>query len=104
LPRAEAFTVHPAVFVNNQASTRYTVVEVNARDRPALLHELTLALYASGAVIRSAHIATHGERAVDVFYVTGTDGGKIEAAAQLKKLVAALHKAAAGPPAGRKAA
>jgi len=105
LPRAEAFTVQPAVFVNNQASTRYTVVEVNARDRPALLHELTLALYGSGAVIRSAHIATHGERAVDVFYVTGMDGGKIEAPAQLKRLEAALHKAAAGSsPAGRKAA
>jgi [protein-PII] uridylyltransferase len=105
LPRAEAFTVHPAVFVNNQASSRYTVVEVNARDRPALLYELTSALYDAGAVIRSAHIATHGERAVDVFYVTGTDGGKIEATAQRRRLEAALHKAAAGPaPAGRKAA
>ena len=105
LPRAEAFTVHPAVFVNNQASTRHTVVEVNARDRPALLYELTSALFETGAVVRSAHIATHGERAVDVFYVTGPDGGKIEAPAQRRRLEAALHKAAAGPPrAGRRAA
>ena len=105
LRRAEAFAVQPAVFVNNQASTRYTVVEVNARDRPALLYELAQALYDTGVVIRSAHIATHGERAVDVFYLTGPEGGKIVAPAQLRRLEAALHKAAAGgAPAGRKAA
>ncbi len=105
LRRAEAFAVQPAVFVNNKASTRYTVVEVNARDRSALLYELTQALHDCGAVIRSAHIATHGERAVDVFYVTGADGGKIEAPGQLRRLETALHKAAAGPaPGSRKAA
>ena len=37
LRRAEAFAIQPAVFVDNQASSRYTVVEVNARDRAALL-------------------------------------------------------------------
>jgi [protein-PII] uridylyltransferase len=104
LRRAEAFAVQPAVFVNNQASNRYTVVEVNARDRSALLYELTQALYDTDVVIRSAHIATHGERAVDVFYLTGADGGKIEAPARLKRLEAALHKAAATPAPGRKAA
>ena len=105
LRRAEAFAVHPAIFINNQASNRYTVVEVNARDRSALLYELTQALYDNDVIIRSAHVATHGERAVDVFYLTGADGGKIEAPAQLKRLETALHKAAAGPPpVGRKAA
>ena len=105
LRRAEAFAVQPAVFVNNQASNRYTVVEVNARDRSALLHELTQALYDCGLVIRSAHVATHGERAVDVFYLTDADGRKLESPAALRRLEAALHKAAAGVgPAGRKAA
>jgi [protein-PII] uridylyltransferase len=106
LRRAEAFAVQPAVFINNQASNRYTVVEVNARDRAALLFELTQSLYDHGVVIRSAHIATHGERAVDVFYLTDAAGGKIEAPAQLKRLEAVLRKAAAGTPApaGRKAA
>jgi [protein-PII] uridylyltransferase len=94
LRRAEAFAVHAAVFTDNNASSRYTVIEVNARDRAALLFELARALYEAGAVIHSAHIATHGERAVDVFYLTDGEGRKIEAAAKLKAIERALHKAA----------
>ena len=42
--------IQPAVFVDNQASNRYTVVEVNARDRAALLFELPRALFESKAI------------------------------------------------------
>jgi [protein-PII] uridylyltransferase len=94
--RAEAFTIHPAVFIDNHASTRYTVVEVNARDRAALLSGLARAVYESRAAVHSAHIATYGERAVDVFYLTdAASGEKIEAPSRLKSLHAALLKAAA---------
>jgi len=94
LRRAEAFNVQPAAFIDNNASSRYTVVEVNARDRAGLLFELARALYSARTVIRSAHVATHGERAVDVFYLTDLKGAKIEAPAQLKAIEAALLKAA----------
>ncbi len=94
LRRAEAFRIHPAVFTDNKASSRHTVIEVNARDRAALLCELTRAIYESKATIRSAHVATYGERAVDVFYVTDRDGAKIIAPARLKALEARLLKAA----------
>ena len=50
------------------------MVEVNARDRPALLAGLAAAIHAFGHQIHSAHIATYGERAVDVFYLTRADG------------------------------
>jgi [protein-PII] uridylyltransferase len=103
-PRASAFTIHPAVFVDNHASARYTVVEVNARDRPALLSGLAGALYESRAAIHSAHIATYGERAVDVFYLTGLDGARIESPARLAKLKSRLLAAAAGPDAAQRAA
>jgi len=105
LRRAEAFNVQAAAFVDNNASSRYTVVEVNARDRAALLFELARALFEAKAVIRSAHVATHGERAVDVFYLTDLKGAKIEAPARLKAIEAALVKAATREPVqGRRAA
>jgi [protein-PII] uridylyltransferase len=95
LMRAEAFTIAPAVFVDNKASGRYTVVEVNARDRAALLSGLAQAIFESDATIRSAHIATYGERAVDVFYLTDPAGAKIidpdAIAAMRERLLAAAR-------------
>ncbi|HEV2866838.1 MAG TPA: [protein-PII] uridylyltransferase, partial [Allosphingosinicella sp.] len=104
LRRAEAFAVPPAVFVDNKASNRYTVVEVNARDRAALLCELAQAITESRATIHSAHVATYGERAVDVFYLTDLQGMKIDSPSRLKTLQSRLLAAAAGPAAGRRAA
>jgi [protein-PII] uridylyltransferase len=97
LPRRRAaFKVAPSVVVADQASTRTTVVEVNARDREGLLARLALAIHGQGLQVRSAHIATYGERAVDVFYLTRGEGGKL-----LGDDVAALREAllaAAGEP------
>jgi [protein-PII] uridylyltransferase len=76
--RTAAFRVAPFVAIADRASTRTTVVEVNARDRPALLAGLARAIHEQGHVIHSAHIATYGERAVDVFYLTRADGRKLE--------------------------
>jgi [protein-PII] uridylyltransferase len=75
--REEAFRVVPRVLVDNSASDTYTVIEVNGRDRPGLLHDLTRALFVAGLTIHSAQIATYGERAVDVFYVKDGFGLKI---------------------------
>jgi [protein-PII] uridylyltransferase len=50
---------------------------VNARDRPALLAALAAAIHQCGLTIHSAHIATYGERAVDVFYLTAPGGTKL---------------------------
>jgi [protein-PII] uridylyltransferase len=105
LVRSEAFQIQPAVFIDNEASRRYTVVEINARDRAALLSGLARALYDSRAAVHSAHIATYGERAVDVFYLTDQSGEKIVSPTRLKQLHTRLLKAAgAGEAARRKAA
>jgi [protein-PII] uridylyltransferase len=102
--RAHAFTVVPNVLIDNNASNRYTVVEVNAGDRPALLHALAYAMFESRVTIHSAHIATYGERAIDVFYVTDLIGDKIESAGRLRTLERSLLKAAGGGERTRKAA
>ncbi|HEV2078719.1 MAG TPA: [protein-PII] uridylyltransferase, partial [Allosphingosinicella sp.] len=96
LVRAGAFPIRPAVFIDNEASSRYTVVEVNARDRAALLSGLALAIFQSRLAIHSAHIATYGERAVDVFYLTDLKGEKIASPARLKALHSRLLKVASG--------
>jgi [protein-PII] uridylyltransferase len=96
--RAEAFAIEPNVLIDNKASNRYTVVEVNARDRPALLNALAQALFQSKVTIHSAHVATYGERAVDVFYLTDLTGDKLTAANRLKALERRLLDAAAGRP------
>ena len=54
------------------------MVEINAHDRPALLASLAAAIHDQGHDIHSAHIATYGERAVDVFYLTNAGGKKLE--------------------------
>ncbi|WP_029058180.1 [protein-PII] uridylyltransferase [Stappia stellulata] len=75
--RAKPFRVEAEVLVNNSWSNRHTVLEISGLDRPGLLYDLTRAISALNLNINSAHIATFGERAVDVFYVTDLTGQKV---------------------------
>lgn len=92
--RAAAFEVRPRVLFDNKASGRFTVIEVNARDRPALLNRLARALFEAGVIVHSAHITNYGERAADTFYVTDATGSKLTGAARLERLETALLEAA----------
>ncbi len=69
LGRAGAFSIAPAVAVDNETSEDCTVIEASGRDRPGLLGDLAGALARHGLSIQSAHIDNYGERAVDAFYV-----------------------------------
>ena len=84
--KAELFRVEPRVLIDNKASNRYTVIEVNASDRPALLYALTNGLFQQKLTIHSAHIATYGEKATDTFYVTDLTGAKIDNPTRLKAI------------------
>ena len=82
--------VEPEVTINNQWSDRYTVIEVSGLDRPGLLYQLTTAISKLNLNIASAHVATFGERARDVFYVTDLLGAQITAPTRQAAIKSAL--------------
>ncbi|MDR6662509.1 [protein-PII] uridylyltransferase [Tardiphaga robiniae] len=103
--KIRAFTVEPEVIVNNQWSDRYTVIEVSGLDRPGLLYQLTTAISKLNLNIASAHVATFGERARDVFYVTDLLGAQINAPTRQAAIKRALiHLLANGDIAEKPAA
>ncbi len=95
--RTHVFTVVRVVLIDNNASAGYTVIEVNGRDRPGLLYDVTRALYGLSVTIGSAHIATYGERAVDVFYVKDLTGMKVVHKARLAAIERRLLEALRPP-------
>jgi len=106
--RTRVFHVAPRVLINNTASRTHTVVEVNGRDRPGLLYELTRALTQLNLQIFSAKISTYGEKVVDVFYVKDLFGHKVEREERVKaireRLTAALAEPETAAPAPRRRA
>jgi [protein-PII] uridylyltransferase len=88
--RMRAIHVPPRVVIDNRASNAHTVIEVNGRDRPGLLHDVTAAISQQGLQIASAHVTTYGVRAVDVFYVKDLFGLKVSSERKLDELRAAL--------------
>jgi [protein-PII] uridylyltransferase len=91
-----AFTVPPEVLIDNTLSNDFTVVQVSGLDRPGLLYELTSALSDLNLDITSAHIATFGEKAVDVFYVTDLTNKKVESDRRKKAIEERLLAVLAG--------
>jgi [protein-PII] uridylyltransferase len=101
--RAAAFSIAPAVAVDNDASEDATVVEASGRDRPGLLAALARILADAHLSIQSAHIDNYGERAVDAFYVLD-HGKKLDGrrALSLKgQLIKALDAGEGAPERGR---
>jgi [protein-PII] uridylyltransferase len=89
--RTRVFTVTPRVLVDNKASASHTVIEVNGRDRPGLLFELTRALTGRNLQVSSAKISTYGEKVVDVFYVKNLFGHKVEHPAKIAEIQRTLE-------------
>jgi [protein-PII] uridylyltransferase len=97
--RTRVFTVAPRVLIDNRASLHHTVIEVNGRDRPGLLFEVTRALTNLNLQISSAKISTYGEKVVDVFYVKDLFGHKVEHEKKLKDIREHLVAVMAAEPA-----
>ena len=94
VPRRErAFHRPTHITFDNEGSEIYTIVEVDTRDRPGLLHDLTRALAAGNVHIASAVAATYGEQAVDSFYVKDSFGLKLHSEARREGLERRLRAA-----------
>jgi len=94
--RTSVFKVAPHVLIDNKASRNHTVIEINGRDRPALLYDVTTAITYNGLQISSAHISTYGERVVDVFYVKDVFGLKVDSERKIDMVRKALMQAIGG--------
>lgn len=87
------FRVPPDVRVDLDASDECLVVEAEGRDRPGLVRDLTRALVDVGVLIESAHIATYGEKAIDVFYLQDAPGYKITNKRRIESIKRRLYGA-----------
>ncbi|PWH06712.1 protein-PII uridylyltransferase [Brachybacterium endophyticum] len=84
----------PVVTLLPGASSEATVVQVNARNRPSLLADVAEMITLHRLHVRSAHVMTLGQRAVDVLYLTDTRGRPLDAP-MVGRVIAALMDAAA---------
>ena len=91
--REKAFKVPTSITFDNEGSEIYTIIEVDTRDRPGLLFDLTRTLANMNVYIASAVIATYGEQVVDSFYVKDMFGLKFHSNSKQKKLEQNLRQA-----------
>ncbi|MFB9230499.1 [protein-PII] uridylyltransferase [Pseudohalocynthiibacter aestuariivivens] len=91
--REREFRVPTSITFDNDGSEIYTIIEVDTRDRPGLLYDLTRTMATSNVYIASAVIATYGEQVVDTFYVKDMFGLKFHSEAKQKTLEKRLRDA-----------
>ncbi|WP_240607953.1 [protein-PII] uridylyltransferase [Pararhodobacter oceanensis] len=91
--RERQFRVPTNIAFDNEGSEIYTIIEVDTRDRPGLLYDLTRTLSANGIYIASAVIATYGVQVVDTFYVKDMFGLKLHSKTRLETLERKLREA-----------
>ena len=67
----------PKARIENEDSDFYTIIDVEAMDRPGLLYDISRALFEQGLSLVAVRASTRASRATDAFYVTTLDGHKL---------------------------
>lgn len=86
--------IPPQIFFDQHFSATATIVEVNAKDRPALLYTVLDVFDVAHMHVSHAYVATYGQKAVDVFYVRDRFGFKLTPSLERSleaQLLTALH-------------
>ena len=91
--REREFRFPTHITFDNEGSEIYTIIEVDTRDRPGLLFDLTRTLAVNNMQISSAVIATYGAQVVDTFYVKDMFGLKLHAKNRQEALEKKLRQA-----------
>jgi [protein-PII] uridylyltransferase len=81
------------IFIDNEVSDRYTVIDVHTHDRIGLLYAVTSVFARLGLYIALAKISTKGEAVSDIFYVNDIFGQKIFYDKRLTEITKALEDA-----------
>jgi len=93
--REREFRFPTHITFDNDGSDIYTLIEVDTRDRPGLLYDLTRTLAGANVYIASAVIATYGAQVVDTFYVKDMFGLKLHPKSRQESLDRKLRQAIA---------
>jgi [protein-PII] uridylyltransferase len=72
----------PVVRADNEASRRYTILDIVASNALGLLHRISRVISQHGCEVDLVLIATEGEKAIDVFHITKA-GAQLTQAEQL---------------------
>ncbi len=94
LPRSQALDFPTGTLLTNEATNRYTLLEVQTPDRLGLLHDLLRALGRLRVNVVLSRIATDRGAAIDSFYLTDKEGQRILDAPTMKKIQSTVQQAA----------
>jgi [protein-PII] uridylyltransferase len=84
----------PVVRADNQASGRYTILDIVATNALGLLYRISRVISRHGCDVDLVLIATEGEKAIDVFHIT--KGGSKLTEAEQQALTSDLHRTLEG--------
>src|SRR5207344_2521236 len=79
------FPITPEVLIRPDEKGQYSLVSITAGDRPGLLYGIALAFRRYDIDLHTAKIVTLGERAEDVFVVSGAALGNPKRVLQLEQ-------------------
>jgi [protein-PII] uridylyltransferase len=87
LPRQlKHFPMPAQVLFRDDSRNKRTIMEVVARDEPGILAKIALALVKCHVQVQNAKIATFGERAEDIFFITDENSEPLATEEQFEKL------------------
>jgi [protein-PII] uridylyltransferase len=81
-PPSRRSRVEPRVSFDSVGSSRATLIEIIAQDRPGLLYDLARTISSAGGNIEVVLVDTEAHKAIDVFYVT-FGGRKLTSGAEI---------------------